>query len=193
MVERRRKSDRASALIDEARSLPGFENFLRARPYSTLACAAEKGPVVVLISHEGICEAIVTAPHTSDPIRVPLPGVTFDGLTELGDHVKASNLRYRSAVEEEQRGIKSWKRGSSKPATSPQESSKPAASGKKVDASGAVTGGDQPSSLDGEKILERLWQQIVWPVINCLGWTVSASSELPGSSSINSHETDIIM
>lgn len=59
-------------LIQEARGLPGLGRFMLHETYDTLSCAAERGPVVVLIPSDQACYAVIMpAPHVS-PLRIDL-------------------------------------------------------------------------------------------------------------------------
>ncbi|GLW94963.1 CHAT domain-containing protein [Actinokineospora globicatena] len=67
----RRLAERWSALLAEARSLPGFGTFLGARPFSELRHAAAGGTVVLVNVGVGRCDALLVRP---DGVTVvPLP------------------------------------------------------------------------------------------------------------------------
>ncbi|KAJ7499605.1 CHAT domain-containing protein, partial [Mycena latifolia] len=69
-------------LLREIRKEPGLENFLLPKPYDALRHASQGGPVVILNSHEDQCDAIIILNPTSEPVHVPLQGVTL-GLLAL--------------------------------------------------------------------------------------------------------------
>jgi hypothetical protein len=86
-------------LLAHIRKQPGFEGFLRPKSYNVLCHAFKGGAVIMLTSHKDHCDAIIILNPTSDPIHVPLPHVTLDGLKSQRDTLKAlvyrCNLRNR--------------------------------------------------------------------------------------------------
>ncbi|KAJ7510724.1 CHAT domain-containing protein [Mycena galericulata] len=64
-------------LLAKIRKEKGHKYFLRPKPYSVLCHAAQKGPVVILNSHEDGCDGIVILNPLSKPVHVPLPHVTL--------------------------------------------------------------------------------------------------------------------
>ncbi|KAJ7200141.1 CHAT domain-containing protein [Mycena pura] len=65
-------------LIKQIRKQPGFELFLRPKPYDVLCKAAQGGPIVILNSHKDGCDAIIILDPTSDPVHVAFPNVTVN-------------------------------------------------------------------------------------------------------------------
>jgi hypothetical protein len=66
-------------LVTEVRSLPGFTDFLRPRPFATLAEAAGDGKVAIINVSHLRCDALLVA---AGAVRViPLPDLTIEALT----------------------------------------------------------------------------------------------------------------
>ncbi|KAH6905451.1 CHAT domain-containing protein [Coprinopsis sp. MPI-PUGE-AT-0042] len=93
-------------LLEQARKIPGFEDFLRpARCSTLLQDLPGSGSVVVLNAHESRCDAIVLARGMKEPILVPLPKLSYSGVKsmrqQLKDDVETRGLRMREATGEE--------------------------------------------------------------------------------------------
>ncbi|KAJ7609819.1 CHAT domain-containing protein [Roridomyces roridus] len=59
-------------LLDEIRTLKGFENFLMPKKFHQLLAAAQGGPVVLLNSAEESCDALILLSGINEVIHVPL-------------------------------------------------------------------------------------------------------------------------
>ncbi|KIM79026.1 hypothetical protein PILCRDRAFT_574232 [Piloderma croceum F 1598] len=70
-------------LIEKARSIPGFEDFLRPKKLEKLSRAARSGPVVVINVHEARCDALVVMADLDDVIHVPLDGFSYTKAEDL--------------------------------------------------------------------------------------------------------------
>ncbi|KAF8436610.1 CHAT domain-containing protein [Boletus edulis BED1] len=70
-------------LLQEIRSLPGFEQFLRYKKFSRLRASAHSGPVVILNTAENRCDALIVLASVDHAIHVPLPHFTFERSTYL--------------------------------------------------------------------------------------------------------------
>lgn len=152
LVERRRQSERAEHIIDEIRRQPGLERFLLTQPFSALSEAAAKGSVVVLIAHETMCHAIALTGHGRPPQCIPLPQMTSSRLRAFAEYVKLSNVRGRA--------IKKSKIGQAKVAKN-----QPAAS--KAEGKESILG-----ELNGDKLFDCLWHQVIKPILDALGLEV---------------------
>ncbi|KAJ6599933.1 CHAT domain-containing protein [Mycena vulgaris] len=75
-------------LLQDIRNQPGFEYFLLPKTYDDLSHASQGGPVVILTSHQDLCNAIVIPYPTSEPVHVLLPTVTLELLKSQGDMLK---------------------------------------------------------------------------------------------------------
>ncbi|PVF95881.1 hypothetical protein CPB86DRAFT_816821 [Serendipita vermifera] len=93
------KTERES-IIEEVRSLPGFENFLKPPSLSYLLGAAQDGPVVVLNTSRERCDALAIIDGLDEVIHIPLPIITLDRVNKLQDELKdllsSSGIRMRS-------------------------------------------------------------------------------------------------
>jgi hypothetical protein len=76
MNERRQYSIKFDQLVDQVRSQPGMDGFLRNLGYKALSLAAKHGPVVVL---QASWMCVIAAPHTS-PKAVPIHGMSNEWL-----------------------------------------------------------------------------------------------------------------
>lgn len=159
LVERRRKSLEAEKLIHNLRQTPGFERFLLVQPYSVLAKAAAKGPVIVLVAHTDVCEAIVITSAAGAIQHIPLPDCNLGDLRELGMRVKDSNLRSSTQTQD----------GSDEPGR-PAKVFKPGQSKSKLD---TYNSHSRVCQSNGEEILAELWHRIVKPIMGLLGLRVS--------------------
>ncbi|KAJ7245522.1 CHAT domain-containing protein [Mycena rebaudengoi] len=65
-----------NTLINEIRTCPGLENFLRPKPYTDLCQVSQHGPIVILNSHHDHCDSIILLNPTSDPLHIALPSVS---------------------------------------------------------------------------------------------------------------------
>ncbi|KAJ6620515.1 CHAT domain-containing protein, partial [Mycena sp. CBHHK59/15] len=91
-----------NALLDKIREYPGFEYFLRPAPYKDLCQASKNGPIVILNAHKAHCDAIVLVTPASDPLHIPLAGVTLEGLeyqrTLLKDLLQRCNESFQDVL-----------------------------------------------------------------------------------------------
>jgi tetratricopeptide (TPR) repeat protein len=75
-------------LVAEVRTLPGFADFLRPRPFAALAEAAANGPVAIINVSRLRCDALLVA---GGAVRiVPLPELSIKALTERLDTLYAA-------------------------------------------------------------------------------------------------------
>ena len=75
---RRRKAREWDDVVIQVRMLEGFEHFLVATPYSELAAAAAKGPVVIVNASSHGCHALAVDLDAAQPRVVNLPDLTLD-------------------------------------------------------------------------------------------------------------------
>jgi tetratricopeptide (TPR) repeat protein len=76
------------SIIEQVRSLPNFENFLKPLQVSRLMDAARNGPVIVLNVAKNRCDALALFPEVEEVIHIPLPDITLERVTELRDELK---------------------------------------------------------------------------------------------------------
>jgi len=70
------------SLVQRARTVLGFEDFLRPKLLPQLANAARDGPVVLNV-HERRCDALVLIPDLKDVVHIPLDSFSFEQALEL--------------------------------------------------------------------------------------------------------------
>lgn len=96
-----------AVLVENARSLPGFENFLRPPDAGELLAASAAGPVVVVNASRLRCDALIL--HPSGISIVPLPTLRYDEavgrvndflsvVSQLGEPVSSTESLYRERL-----------------------------------------------------------------------------------------------
>jgi tetratricopeptide (TPR) repeat protein len=85
LSQRIRHTERFEVLVRQMRALPGHDRFLLPDEYTTLVKAAEKGPIVILISGRKGSEAVIVR-STGDPISIPLQSLTNEWIVESGNN-----------------------------------------------------------------------------------------------------------
>jgi hypothetical protein len=83
-------------IIEQVRSIPTFEDFLKPPKISKLMDAAENGPIVVLNVTEKRCDALALVPGMEEVVHIPLLDFTSERVTELRDEMK--NLLYTNGL-----------------------------------------------------------------------------------------------
>jgi tetratricopeptide (TPR) repeat protein len=76
------------SIIEQVRSLPNFENFLKPLQASRLMDATRNGPVIVLNVAKDRCDALALFPEVEEVIHIPLQDLTLKRVTELRDELK---------------------------------------------------------------------------------------------------------
>jgi tetratricopeptide (TPR) repeat protein len=132
-------------LLQQARTYPGFENFLLPYSYDQLAQATARGPVVLLVSSEcyGSSAIIIRSP-SSGPEHVPLTGITAHARCSMINLLDDTVNQYQPALEVTE------KQGPSRLAI------------RKV----------RRPLRDEKDLMESLWMHVVQPVISRLGLKV---------------------
>ncbi|KAF6748303.1 CHAT domain-containing protein, partial [Ephemerocybe angulata] len=87
-------------LLQTARAIPGFENFLKPSPSSTLLRhLPDSGPIIVINVDEGRCDAIALLAGVDEPLHIPLPNFSLDKAkkdrTDLKLHLRSGGFRVR--------------------------------------------------------------------------------------------------
>ncbi|PVF91515.1 TPR-like protein [Serendipita vermifera] len=86
-------------IINQIRSFPGFEGFLRPPTSSQLMNTVQDGPVVVLNVAKNRCDALALVPGLEDVVHIPLPNITSNRVSELcnglKDQLYSSGVRMR--------------------------------------------------------------------------------------------------
>jgi tetratricopeptide (TPR) repeat protein len=140
-------NDRIHQIIQQIRALPEQERFLRGPSYKELAQCASRNTVVVLISMQGECHALILKSTNQEPVTLKLSDVTPNELTAISIVVSAAQRRgsARDDNHGHERGMKS----------SPFQ--------RRLD------------STRSDPILEKLWMTVVKPIFDYLKLQVCAA------------------
>jgi tetratricopeptide (TPR) repeat protein len=105
VVERRQQSEEFNSLIDRIRCLPGLKRFLLHDEYATLVKAADKGPVVVLVSSALGCHAIIVK-SADEIISILLDTITESWLEQSGSFWRTEALKATSSIRDGRKMVK---------------------------------------------------------------------------------------
>ncbi|KAJ7230028.1 CHAT domain-containing protein, partial [Mycena pura] len=75
-------------VVEQVRSLAGFQDFLRTKRMATLRNAAVLGPVVILLASSFLCGALIVR-KSEDVQYVPLPDITLHTVESLAGFLRA--------------------------------------------------------------------------------------------------------
>ena len=96
LVRMRQLHEEQESIIDEIRSLNGFEDFLRATPFGRLKQAASEGPVVVLNHSRFRCDAlIITSLENTQCACVPLDRDFYADTVRLHEELLQIRKKYK--------------------------------------------------------------------------------------------------
>ncbi|KAG9093409.1 hypothetical protein FRC06_011533 [Ceratobasidium sp. 370] len=99
--QHRRLAEHWDQLLDKARKLPGFRNFLRPTPFVHLTPAARSSALVVIVMDSSWCNAIALLPVSATTVRIPLPSLSYEKATilqaQLLSSLNGEHFRTRSA------------------------------------------------------------------------------------------------
>lgn len=87
------------SLVEQARSLPGFERFLLHDTARALSQAAEKGPVVIFLGNKTKCHALLIPTPTSKITSIVLPTLSMSRLRDLNTLMSRANAGGRDLLE----------------------------------------------------------------------------------------------
>ncbi|KIM88292.1 hypothetical protein PILCRDRAFT_771082 [Piloderma croceum F 1598] len=79
----RRLAEEWEWLVERARAIPGFEDFLLPKKLGQLCSAANAGPVVVVNVHKQCCDALVLIPGLDEVMHIPLHDFSYKKGQEL--------------------------------------------------------------------------------------------------------------
>ncbi|TFK18595.1 hypothetical protein FA15DRAFT_249782 [Coprinopsis marcescibilis] len=145
-------------LLTTVRSIPGFENFLQPQPFSSLSAhLPDSGYVVVINVHEDRCDAIALASKLDSPIHIPLSHLTL----ARGDEFRRNLTSHLNTV-----GMRA--RGSAAPDVDEDQKRKPVRRPYAPGGRGVIA-----------EILAGMWNDIVKPIFEGLGFMKPKSTELP--------------
>lgn len=83
MQHQRRLAKEWETLMERARAIQGFEDFLQPKKFSQLLCAAKSDPVVVINVDERRCDALVLMAGLDEAMHIPLDKFSFKKAQEL--------------------------------------------------------------------------------------------------------------
>ncbi|KAF6751853.1 CHAT domain-containing protein [Ephemerocybe angulata] len=153
-------ASRWDELLKTARAITGFESFLMAPSCSAIMQhLPESGPVIVVNVYERRCDALALLPGLDKPRHIPLPNFTVEKAVEyriiLDSQLRAHQLRVREV-------------GGTTSAESEflLRSIRSAPVGKH---------GEDPV----HRVLRGLWEEVVKPVLEALGFSVTDHTETP--------------
>jgi hypothetical protein len=92
----RRLAEEWERLVERARAIPGFEDFLRPKKLVQLCSAAKAGPMVVINVHKQRCDALVLIPGLDEVMHIPLDGFSYENGQEL--HQSLNRLLLNAGV-----------------------------------------------------------------------------------------------
>ncbi|KAF8597921.1 hypothetical protein BDV93DRAFT_610148 [Ceratobasidium sp. AG-I] len=87
-------------LINQARDLPDFHNFMCPKTAADLVPAARSGPVVIVNVHKDRCNALILSPLSDEVAHVPLLDLSQDSISHLHglmiQTIRAKGIRERT-------------------------------------------------------------------------------------------------
>ncbi|KAH6904689.1 TPR-like protein [Coprinopsis sp. MPI-PUGE-AT-0042] len=139
-------------LLKTVRSIPGFESFLQPLPCSSLLrCLPASGPVVVINVDGQRCDAIALLAGLDKPLHIPLPDFSLEKANKYRDDLKANLESQQLRMREVQEATKDKVAGRvAKPSTKQNQ---------------------MQSEVVVHKILRDLWNEVVSPILNTLGFS----------------------
>lgn len=90
----RRLAKEWETLVERARAIPGFEDFLQPKKLPKLFSAAKAGPVVVININEHHCDALVLIAGLDEVMHIPLDSFSYKKAQEL--HRSLDHLLFRA-------------------------------------------------------------------------------------------------
>jgi hypothetical protein len=87
---RQKNGTRIHQLIQQIRAIPGQERFMRGLSFDELAQCANRNAVVVLIASEGRCHVLILQPHDLMPLTIELSGIKPHELVAMSAHASAA-------------------------------------------------------------------------------------------------------
>jgi tetratricopeptide (TPR) repeat protein len=152
VLKLRQISNEFDQLIVEARSIAGHERFLLHNEYFELTKVAHNGPVVLLLSGKSRCAAIILR-KSGPPQSIHLLDAAPNKLLEYGTAFRDSHLDYR------------------------QEAVNATLTHDATDTSRLGIASRWTSDI-ALSVLGDLWNKVMWPIIQALGFSVRFSSVL---------------
>jgi len=140
-------------LLDEIRCIPAFHDFLRPPQTSDLLKGLPPdGPVILINVHETRCDALALISGFDAPVHIPLNNFTHKLASELRECLRLFLLSRRVLLRDEDRGPR------------------------------PVFDENIEMQSEIHFILEELWQRVVKPILDGLGYSGSVSLSIPNIS-----------
>jgi hypothetical protein len=138
---------RINQLIQQIRTLPGQERFMRGLSFKELGLCASRNAVIVLVATEDECHALILRSNNQDPVTLQLSGITPDELAAISAVVPLPQRRGAvwDGICDRDRGMKA----------SPFKTSS--------------------AKAPSDSALRKIWKTVVKPIIDHLQFTVRAT------------------
>ena len=92
-------------LLDKIRKIPGFSNFLRPRPTSSIMKDLPRnGPIILINVHEDRCDALALVRGSNKPLHIPLEHLTHKNASQLKDRLHKYLVSGRYLMRDADRG-----------------------------------------------------------------------------------------
>ncbi|KAI0310426.1 hypothetical protein OF83DRAFT_1178560, partial [Amylostereum chailletii] len=95
----RRIAEEYEQMVEKARALPGYEDFLRPKRLAHFRAAADSGPVVVVNINKTRCDALILLQRSDVVLHVPLPTLNHEDVAGWKDamlkYLQRSGVRAR--------------------------------------------------------------------------------------------------
>jgi len=105
VVSHRKLLAKRSELISQIQAIPGFEDFMKARPFDDLRSAAACGPVII-INHSKWRSDILIVLHNTDPLLITTPDDFYDRAIELRTRLVRTREQYPLESRQYQRALR---------------------------------------------------------------------------------------
>ncbi|CAE7074056.1 unnamed protein product [Rhizoctonia solani] len=108
--QRRRLAREYNELLNEVRTLPGFEEYLQPIKVNSLVRAARNGAIIVVNCHADRCDALIVKSNQSAVVHLPLPSFSWDKALTSRSKIQSSlrrlGLRERGFRIRQEPGVK---------------------------------------------------------------------------------------
>jgi hypothetical protein len=103
-----RNNARIHQLVQQIRTMPGHDQFMRGLSFEELAQCASRNAVVLLVAAEGECQALILQPTEPKFLAIKLSEITLDEVTIMSTISSATQMRGSPPddVDEHGRGMK---------------------------------------------------------------------------------------
>ncbi|KAF6751858.1 CHAT domain-containing protein [Ephemerocybe angulata] len=149
------------ALLRKARAIPGFESFLMPLPCSTIMLHLPRsGPTIIIIVDQRRCDSLALLTELDEPLHIPLPNFSIEKANKYRS-ILDSQLRARQLRAREVEVLAST--GNDLP----------------LRAIRSVPVGKRGEDPPVHRVLRGLWEEVVKPVLDALGFSRIDHTEIP--------------